>query len=157
MRRPQVSLFADLYAQPTNFVISLRGRRVKKLLKTQFVFTPWPHIWHKWRKSVCTSRNLLCFSDWATSQPRAAWKEGTCATAGYDARAAVKPVWPKSSGCTLVPECLIIDTVTLPRRRSWSSAVELSTLVSSLLCARQSRGLKMWLKLKFCFPHHFST
>lgn len=133
-------VFADLYAQPTNFVISLRGRMGGGLLKTQFVFTPWPHIWHKWRKSVCTSRNLLCFSDWVTSQPRAAWKEGTCATAGYDARAAVKPVWPKSSGCTLVPECLIIDTVTLPkrRRRSWSSAAELSALVS-IVCVTEQR------------------
>lgn len=140
MRRPQVSLL-QIFTRSPLILSSVWEGGGGGLLKTQFVFTPWPHIWHKWRKSVCTSRNLLCFSDWATSQPRAAWKEGTCATAGYDARAAVKPVWPKSSGCTLVPECLIIDTVNLPERRwrrSWSSAVELSTSVS-IVCVTEQR------------------
>lgn len=44
-------------------------------------------------------------------------KRGTCATAGYDARAAVKPVWPerRAAGWVLLPKCLIIDTVTSRR------------------------------------------
>lgn len=31
-------------------------------------------------------------------------KRGTCATAGYDARAAVKPVWPESSRLGAAPQ-----------------------------------------------------
>lgn len=44
-------------------------------------------------------------------------KRGTCATAGYDARAAVKPVWPerRAAGWVLLPKCLITDTVTSRR------------------------------------------
>lgn len=60
---------------------------------------------------------IVGLSGCSTSQPRTIWR-GTCATAGYDAKATVKPVWPKTSGSVSILKCLIINIIPKEKRKS---------------------------------------
>lgn len=129
---------------------SVRGQEESARGKKRNLLTPRGPVYDTNGVKVCVHLKEFIVLFRLSNQPtERRLKRGTCATAGYDARAAVKPVWPekRAAGWVLLPMCLIIDTVTSrrgreeKRRRGGAAGGSLQHWIS---------GAKLGLPLRFC-------